>query len=231
MWLAAMTCIVMLAFAANSVLNRMAVGAGWIDPVLFAVVRLVSGAVMLSVLLALRRGVVWPGWRGRLPAVAGLLVYLFGFSAAYLSLDAGTGALILFGVVQVTMFAGALAGGEVVPARRILGALLALIGLAVLLVPQGGAVLPQVAMALAGVGWGSIRWPGGGRVMRWRPRRGTFCWRCRSGWSLCSCRPGIGRRGVWRWPCCLAGSRPGWAMRCGMRWCRSWVPRGRRWRS
>lgn len=163
MWLAAMTCIVMLAFAANSVLNRMAVGAGWIDPVLFAVVRLVSGAVMLSVLLALRRGVVWPGWRGRLPAVAGLLVYLFGFSAAYLSLDAGTGALILFGVVQVTMFAGALAGGEVVPARRILGALLALIGLAVLLAPQGGAVLPQVAMALAGVGWGVYSLAGRGQ--------------------------------------------------------------------
>ena len=163
MWLAAMTCIVMLAFAANSVLNRMAVGAGWIDPVLFAVVRLVSGAVMLSVLLALRRGVVWPGWRGRLPAVAGLLVYLFGFSAAYQSLDAGTGALILFGVVQVTMFAGALAGGEVVPARRILGALLALIGLAVLLAPQGGAVLPQVAMALAGVGWGVYSLAGRGQ--------------------------------------------------------------------
>ncbi len=163
MRLFAMTGLAMLAFAANSVLNRMAVGAGLIDPVVFAVVRLVSGAAVLALLLALRRGVVWPGWRGRLPGVAGLLVYLFGFSAAYLSLDAGTGALILFGVVQVTMFMGAWVGGEVVPGRRVLGAMLALIGLAVLLAPQGGALAPQVAMALAGVGWGVYSLAGRGQ--------------------------------------------------------------------
>ncbi len=158
-----MTGLAMLAFAANSVLNRMAVGAGLMDPVVFAVLRLVSGAVVLGVLLTLRRGVVWPGWRGRVPGVAGLLIYLFGFSVAYLSLDAGTGALILFGVVQITMFAGAWAAGEAVPARRILGAVLALVGLAVLLAPQGGAVLPQVAMALAGVGWGVYSLAGRGQ--------------------------------------------------------------------
>ncbi len=163
MRLFAMTGLAMLAFAANSVLNRMAVGAGLMDPVVFAVLRLVSGAVVLGVLLALRRGVVWPGWRGRVPGVAGLLIYLFGFSVAYLSLDAGTGALILFGVVQITMFAGAWAAGEAVPARRILGTVLALVGLAVLLAPQGGAVLPQVAMALAGVGWGVYSLAGRGQ--------------------------------------------------------------------
>lgn len=163
MQLFAMTGLAMLAFAANSVLNRMAVGAGLIDPVVFAVLRLLSGAVVLAVLLALRRGVVWPGWRGRLPGVAGLLAYLFGFSAAYLSLDAGTGALILFGVVQVTMFAGAWVTGEVVPGRRVVGAMLALAGLAVLLAPQGGAALPQVAMAVAGVGWGIYSLAGRGQ--------------------------------------------------------------------
>jgi drug/metabolite transporter (DMT)-like permease len=163
MRLFAMTCVAMLACAANSVLNRMAVGAGAIDPVVFAVLRLGSGAVVLAVLLMLRRGVIWPGWHGRGPGVAGLLIYLFGFSVAYLSLDAGTGALILFGVVQVTMFAGARAAGEVVPRRRVLGALLALIGLAVLLAPQGGAVVPQVAMAVAGVGWGIYSLAGRGQ--------------------------------------------------------------------
>ncbi len=154
MRLLGVTCLVMLAFAANSVLNRLAVGAGRIDPVVFATIRLVSGAVMLGVLVALRHGAVFPGWRGRLPGAVGLLVYLYGFSAAYLALDAGTGALILFGVVQVTMFAGAWLGGEVLPAGRIVGAVLALAGLGVLLAPQGGALWPDLSMALAGVGWG-----------------------------------------------------------------------------
>ena len=149
-----LTCLVMLAFAANSVLNRLAVGAGQIDPVVFATIRLASGAAVLGVLVALRRGAVFAGWRGRVPGALGLLVYLYGFSAAYLALDAGTGALILFGVVQVTMFAGAVMGGETLPAGRIAGAVLALAGLGVLLAPQGGALWPDLWMALAGVGWG-----------------------------------------------------------------------------
>ena len=158
-----MTCLAMLAFAANSVLNRMAVGAGRIDPVVFAVLRLAAGAAMLAVLLMLRRGVVWPGWRGRPAGVAGLLVYLFGFSAAYLALDAGTGALILFGMVQITMFAGAYLAREVVPVQRVAGAGLALAGLAVLLAPAGGALGPQALMAMAGLGWGIYSLAGRGQ--------------------------------------------------------------------
>ena len=158
-----LTSAAMLAFAANSVLNRMAVGAGAIDPVVFAVVRLAAGAGVLAALLVWR-GNLWPGWRGRGPGVAGLLVYLFGFSAAYLALDAGTGALILFGVVQITMFAGALIAGEALPPRRIGGAGLALAGLALLLTPQGGALAPQLAMAAAGVGWGVYSLAGRGQV-------------------------------------------------------------------
>jgi drug/metabolite transporter (DMT)-like permease len=158
-----LTGLAMLAFAANSVLNRMAVGAGRIDPVVFAVVRLAAGAAMLGILLALR-GRVWPGWRGRVPGVLGLLVYLFGFSAAYLALDAGTGALILFGVVQITMFAGAAMAGEALPARRLAGAALALVGLAVLLAPKGGALGPELAMAAAGLGWGVYSLAGRGQA-------------------------------------------------------------------
>lgn len=154
--------LAMLAFAANSVLNRMAVGAGRIDPMSFAVVRLAAGAAVLA-LLVLWRGRIWPGWEGRLPGVAGLLVYLFGFSQAYLALDAGTGALILFGVVQITMFAGALASGEALPPRRIAGAALALCGLALLLAPKGGALAPQASMAAAGLGWGIYSLAGRGQ--------------------------------------------------------------------
>jgi drug/metabolite transporter (DMT)-like permease len=151
-----LTALAMLAFAANSVLNRMAVGAGWIDPLAFAGVRVVAGAVVLALLVGLRGGAVWAGWRGRGAGVFGLVVYLVGFSLAYLSLGAGVGALILFGSVQVTMFAGALMSGEQVPRARWLGAGLAFAGLVGLVAP-GGAEVPvagALAMAAAGFGWG-----------------------------------------------------------------------------
>lgn len=155
-----MTALAMCAFAANSVLNRFAVGMGQIDAVSFAVVRLVAGAGMLALLVGLRSlrgGVVWAGWPGRLAGVAGLTVYLFGFSLAYVALDAGAGALILFGAVQITMFAGALVSGDAVPRLRWAGAGLAFAGLAMLLWPGIGAPLslPHAGlMAMAGVGWG-----------------------------------------------------------------------------
>ena len=146
-----LTALVMVAFAANSVLNRLAVGAGEIGAVEFALIRLLAGAVVLLALVAIRGR----GWRGATVAgVAGLAVYLFGFSLAYGHLDAGTGALILFGVVQMTMFGGALLSGEAVPMRRWAGAGLALAGLAVLVAPAVGAWTGFAAMAAAGLGWG-----------------------------------------------------------------------------
>jgi drug/metabolite transporter (DMT)-like permease len=156
-----LTALAIAAFAGNSVLNRLAVGGGQIGAADFAGVRLVAGAVALLALVQWRaraRGVpVWPGTRGRAVGSAALLVYLFGFSLAYGGLDAGAGALILFGMVQVTMFAGALIAREAVPARRWIGAGLALAGLAGLMAPgAGGGISPAHAafMAVAGVGWG-----------------------------------------------------------------------------
>ena len=154
-----LTALTMLAFAANSVLNRWAVGPGHIGAVEFAAVRLVSGAVVLAVLVLWQRGgLAWPGMQGRVTGVVGLSAYLLGFSLAYRGLDAGTGALVLFGMVQVTMFAGALRSGEPVPALRWAGALLALAGLTLIAAPGvSGPTLPLLPlglMALAGVGWG-----------------------------------------------------------------------------
>jgi drug/metabolite transporter (DMT)-like permease len=156
-----LTALAMTAFAGNSLLNRLAVGGGGIGAADFAGMRLVAGAVALLALVWWRgraRGVpVWPGTRGRAVGSAALLTYLFGFSLAYGGLDAGVGALILFGMVQVTMFAGALIAGEAVPARRWAGAGLALAGLAGLLVPgaAGGVSLLHAGfMAAAGAGWG-----------------------------------------------------------------------------
>ena len=95
--------------------------------------------------------------RGSWTAAAALFVYMFGFSLAYLSLDAGIGALILFGMVQITMFAGGLVSGERPPARRWIGGAVAAAGLAWLLWPGAGVTLslPHAGfMVLAGIGWG-----------------------------------------------------------------------------
>lgn len=149
--------LTMVAFAANSVLNRAALAGGGIDAVSFGTIRLWSGAVVLVVLGLLLRGRIVLGGAGRLAGVIGLVFYIYGFSVAYVSLDAGLGALILFGTVQVTMFAGSLVGGERPPALRWIGAGLAFGGLAWLLWPGGGvqlSLLHGTAMVIGGLGWG-----------------------------------------------------------------------------
>lgn len=152
-----LTAITMTAFAANSVLNRAAVAEAGMDAVSFGVIRLLSGALALAILVAWQKRGFSVGGLGRGVAVAGLLAYIFGFSLAYRALDAGLGALILFGVVQVTMFGGAVASGETMPRARWLGAVLALAGLVWLLWPTQGFTVSLVhvlAMFTAGIGWG-----------------------------------------------------------------------------
>ncbi len=152
-----LTALTMIAFAANSVLNRMALAGGSIDATSFGTIRVIAGAVMLAALcIGLRGGLRLVG-PGRLAGVSALLLYIYGFSGAYTVLDAGLGALILFGVVQITMFAGSLIAREAVPLRRALGAALAFSGLVWLLWPGAGpqvSVLHGLMMAAAGLGWG-----------------------------------------------------------------------------
>ncbi|MFD1159182.1 DMT family transporter [Roseovarius aestuarii] len=152
-----LTSLTMIAFAANSVLNRMALAGGGIDAVSFGLIRLLSGAAVLALLCMVLRGGLRLGGAGRIAGVIALLVYLYGFSTAYRGLDAGLGALILFGVVQITMFTWGLVQAEPMPARRWFGAALAFSGLAWLLWPGGSTSVSLVhglLMALAGVGWG-----------------------------------------------------------------------------
>ncbi|WP_102222813.1 DMT family transporter [Acidimangrovimonas sediminis] len=159
--------LTMIAFAANSVLTRLALalaghGPGMgqgpdIGPAEFAVLRLASGAVMLGVLVHLRRAPLGLAAPGRIAGVLSLAVYVLGFSFAYLTLPAGLGALILFGMVQITMFAGAALGRETMPPRRWAGAALAFAGLVWLLWPTGVGAPPAAGalmMAAAGAGWG-----------------------------------------------------------------------------
>jgi len=146
----------MVAFAANSVLTRFAIVGGHIDPTGFAVVRVLSGAVLLALLVVLRGGRVPLLRRQQGLGAVTLAIYIIGFSLAYLTLDAGLGALILFGVVQIAMFAhGALFGVTPTP-RKLLGAGVAFAGLVLVLWPsQGVAVDPlgAVLMIAAGLGW------------------------------------------------------------------------------
>lgn len=149
--------LTMLAFAANSVLNRASVGSFGMGPLEFGAIRLSAGALALvSIVLISKRGLALGG-SGRLFGVVGLLVYIFGFSLAYLKLDAGLGALILFGVVQITMFAGAVFIREPLPLMRWVGSGFAMLGLAWLLWPRGDAEISMMHAALmvgAGIGWG-----------------------------------------------------------------------------
>ncbi|KAJ55153.1 membrane protein [Actibacterium mucosum KCTC 23349] len=152
-----LSCLTMVAFAANSILNRLALAEGAAGPASFAAIRLVVGAGVLAVLI-LARGrpdfgrIVQPGW-----GMASLLAYMLGFSFAYTQLDAGIGALILFGGVQITMFAGAVLTREAIPVMRWAGAGVAFSGLVVLLWPGAETSLPlfgAAMMAIAAVGWG-----------------------------------------------------------------------------
>lgn len=144
----------MLAFAANSLLTRFALGDGAIDAASFGALRVLSGALVLAAILAMKGGVRKGegGWR----AAFGLVAYIAGFSFAYISLPAGTGALILFGVVQLTMFGTALWSGEHCGAASWTGLALALGGLVWLVAPGVGAPDPFGAalMVCAGIGWG-----------------------------------------------------------------------------
>lgn len=150
-----LTAVAMLAFAANSLLCRIALRQGSIDPASFGAIRLAAGAAALLLVMRLRsrpRTAKAGDW----PAAAMLFLYVACFSFAYLRLAAGSGALILFGMVQLTMFAAGLAAGERFKARGWLGLALAAGGLVLLLLP--GVAAPSLAgaalMAVAGVAWG-----------------------------------------------------------------------------
>ena len=149
------TAAAMVAFAANSLLCRAALGDGYIDAASFSSIRVVAGALTLGLILMFRGGGQSDS-RGDCRTVLSLFAYIVFFSFAYLSLDAGTGALILFGAVQLTMFAVALRQGERVTTTAWLGYALAAGGLIYLVLPGVTAPAPLGAllMAVAGVAWG-----------------------------------------------------------------------------
>jgi len=158
MQLTLLTAITMLAFAANSILCRMALGGEIIDAASFTAIRLASGALMLTLLLLGRAkfktnplGNICSA--GSWSAAGWLCVYATGFSFAYMSINTATGALILFGAVQLTMMIASLISGERPGVRVWAGYAMAVAGLLFLLSP--GADAPSLSGALMmSVAWG-----------------------------------------------------------------------------
>ncbi|WP_077036308.1 EamA family transporter [Pelomonas sp. KK5] len=149
--LVGLTVLALLAFAANSLLCRMALQQRSIDPASFGTLRLAAGALVLGLMARGQPRAPRDGW-----AALALFAYVACFSFAYLSLAAGTGALILFACVQLTMFGAGLRAGERFATAGWLGLLLALGGLVWLVAPGLAAPEPLAAalMAAAGLAWG-----------------------------------------------------------------------------
>ena len=177
----ALTLLALVAFAANSVLCRLALGAGSIDAVSFTVIRLVAGALMLLAIVALGRGreASSPsqpkGGAWRPPLL--LFVYAICFSLAYISLDTGTGAVILFGTVQLTIILAALATGDRLHSFEWAGIAIAFGGLVYLMWPalSTPTLSGFVLMTLAGVAWGGYTLLGKGSQQPLRDTRDNFC--------------------------------------------------------
>src|SRR3977135_2650203 len=144
----------MTAFAGNSLLCRLALKQTSIDAASFTFIRIISGAVALWVIVRMRGRSLEKA--GSWISAAALFAYAAAFSFAYLSLPAGTGALLLFGAVQATMIIWGLSQGERVRTRQWLGLALAVAGLVALLFPGLSAppINGTLLMLCAGIAWG-----------------------------------------------------------------------------
>jgi drug/metabolite transporter (DMT)-like permease len=159
-----LTLLAMVAFAGNSLLCRLALRQTGIDAASFTSIRIVSGALTLWLITRLRSG-TQPA-AGSWASALALFAYAAGFSYAYVSLPAATGALLLFGAVQSTMIGYGVWSGERPGARQCAGIVCAFAGVGILLLPGLSAppLLGSLLMLGAGVSWGvySLRGKGAG---------------------------------------------------------------------
>lgn len=155
------TCVALIAFAGNSVLCRLALEHGLadspaIDPASFTALRLVSGVLILFLILAFRKRADGPVSKGKWSSGVFLFLYAVSFSYAYSALETGTGALILFACVQLTMVGAGFLKGERLSFAEVLGFALAFGGLVYLMLPGVGAPsgIGFWLMVIAGCAWG-----------------------------------------------------------------------------
>jgi drug/metabolite transporter (DMT)-like permease len=155
-----LTGLALIAFAANSVLCRLALGNGAIDASSFTAIRLLSGAVALFIILSLKGSIKesnkGTSSKGSWSAAFTLFLYAITFSYAYLSVDTGTGALILFGSVQITMIILSLISGTRLHFIEWSGVILAFTGFIYLVLPN--ITTPSIdgfmLMTVSGISWG-----------------------------------------------------------------------------
>jgi drug/metabolite transporter (DMT)-like permease len=150
------TTLALIAFAANSVLCRLALGEKTIDAAGFTSVRLLSGALVLFCILKFSNKKNGSSTKGSWSAAFMLFLYAVTFSFAYLTLNTGTGALILFGSVQITMILRSLFSGNRLLPIEWMGVIVAFSGIVYLVLP--GVTAPSFTgfslMTLAGIAWG-----------------------------------------------------------------------------
>ena len=151
-----LTGLALIAFAANSVLCRLALGNEAIDASSFTVIRLLSGSIVLLIIIGTTRKITGSPTKGSWTASFMLFLYAIAFSFAYISLDTGTGALILFGSVQITMILLSLISGTRLHFTEWAGVIIAFTGFVYLILP--GVTTPSaigfLLMAVAGIAWG-----------------------------------------------------------------------------
>ena len=150
------TGLALIAFAANSVLCRLALGEEAIDASSFTVIRLLSGATVLLTIISINRNKTSLPTKGSWSASLMLFLYAITFSFAYITLDTGTGALILFGSVQITMILLSLISGTRLHITEWAGIAVAFTGFVYLILP--GVTAPStigfLLMTIAGIAWG-----------------------------------------------------------------------------
>ena len=167
-----LTSLAMVAFAANSVLGRMGLIETEIGAGSFALIRLVSGALVLALICLLQSKKV----SGSLSGGLSLLIYAGFFSYAYIALPAGMGAIILFAMVQITMLGWGLMRGETLSSLQWTGFVIAVAALIWLVSPslEAPPLWAAILMAIAGIGWGSYSLIGRGATDATSATTGNF---------------------------------------------------------
>ena len=171
-----LTFLALLVFAGNSILTRLALGGEAIDAASFTAIRISAGAVFLLLIVLLKMPKTAVLNYGSWPAALCLFIYAATFSLAYLSLDTGLGALILFGCVQVTLIIASIIKGSKLEIKEWAGFTIALLGLTILLLP--GTSAPPLSgfflMLIAGVSWGGYTLCGKGSTTPLFDTTGNF---------------------------------------------------------
>jgi len=160
------TALALLAFAGNSILCRLALGENAIDAASFTAIRMLSGIVVLAIIIQMVQPRSKVTSRGSWRASFMLFLYAVTFSYAYVSLETGVGALILFGSVQITMILTGLLSGNKLQLFEWVGIIVAFSGFVYLVMP--GVTAPSligfILMSIAGIAWSCYTLAGKGSV-------------------------------------------------------------------